>query len=85
MLDKLPMLQKFLSFITRNKDALVLFLLLLSIAGNIHLLKLLLEEKKNKEENLLDSIKYERERGKSFEDIVKEYSKKQSKKDNDAQ
>lgn len=86
MLDKLPMIQKFLSFLTRNKDALILFLLFLSISGNYYLIKLLLEEKKNKEDNLLESIRYERERGKSFEDIVKEYSKQQNKKDStDAQ
>jgi len=72
LVDKLPMLQKFLAFISKNSTALVIFLLFLSLGMNGYLGKKLLEAKDEINRDREKSVDYERERAKSYEDIIKE-------------
>lgn len=72
LVEKLPALQKFLGFLSKNSTALYLLLLLVSISSNVYLVKKVLDVQQETIEERQNSVDYERERAKSYEDIIKE-------------
>lgn len=72
MIEKLPAIQKFLLFLSKNVTALLLVLFCLSLAGNIYLVKALLDEKKASDAFKDSTIAYERQRGEKLEGILHE-------------
>jgi hypothetical protein len=77
MFDKLPFLQKFLSFLTRNTNALLLLMLALSLGANVYLVKWVKELVTQKELDDKETIKYERGTKDQLIDITKEQLKKE--------
>jgi hypothetical protein len=77
MLEKLPFLQRFLSFLTRNINAFLLLMLALSLAANAYLIKWVKELTTQKELDDRETIKYERGTKDQLIDITKEQLKKE--------
>lgn len=70
MIDKLPVLQKFLFFLTKNISAVMMLLLAGSVAANVYLVKevLLISAERDVFKNA--TIEYERRRGEKLEEIL---------------
>jgi len=69
--------QTFLSFVLRHKEALYLIIIAALSAVVVHVFKLYTTAVDQKEQILKENILYEREKGKSYEEIIKSLSKPQ--------
>ncbi|HJT75021.1 MAG TPA: hypothetical protein VJ720_13400 [Chitinophaga sp.] len=72
MIDKLPAVQKFLLFLTKNFSAILILLLAGSVAANVYLVKeiLLISTENDGFKNA--TIEYERRRGEKLEEILRQ-------------
>jgi hypothetical protein len=77
MLEKLPAVQKFLLFLSKNVSAVLLLLLAGSITANVYLLKEILHISQASEEFKTATIDYERTRGEKLEEILHQEIKRE--------
>lgn len=68
-------IQTFLSFILRHREALYLIIIAALSVVVVHVFKLYTKAIEEKEQILRESILYEREKGKSYEELIKSLSK----------
>lgn len=68
-------IQTFLSFILRHREALYLIIIAALSVVVVHVFKLYTQAIDQKEQILRENILYEREKGKSYEEIIKSLSK----------
>lgn len=82
MLDNLPNIQNFLSFLTRNVVALLLVLLTASVAGNVYLARYVVRLVDEFSTFKSETIKYERETKDKLEIILIEQIKRNQQDEN---
>lgn len=68
-------IQTFLSFILRHREAFYLVIIAALSVVIVHVFKLYTGAIEEKEQILRESILYEREKGKSYEELIKSLSK----------
>ncbi|NLR60671.1 hypothetical protein HGH93_21355 [Chitinophaga polysaccharea] len=77
MVEKLPAVQKFLLFLSKNISALLLLLLAGSAAANFYLFKEMMAINAKNEEFKNATIEYERKRGEKLEEILHQEVKRE--------
>jgi len=77
MVEKLPALQKFLLFLSKNISALLLILLAASVTANVYLLREIMVINANSEDFKNATIEYERKRGEKLEEILHQEVKRE--------
>lgn len=78
MLEKLPAVQKFLLFLSKNIAAVLLLLLAGSITANVYLLKEILTISQASEAFKTATIEFERMRGEKLEEILHQEIKRET-------
>lgn len=77
MIDKLPAIQKFLLFLTKNMQVLLLALLCASVTANIYLIKEMIKVSSACDDFKNRTIEYERLRGEKLDQILLEEVKRE--------
>lgn len=77
MVEKLPAIQKFLLFLSKNISALLLILLAAAVTANVYLLRELMSINAKNEDFKNATIEYERKRGEKLEEILHQEVKRE--------
>ncbi|SEW21658.1 hypothetical protein SAMN05428988_3234 [Chitinophaga sp. YR573] len=78
MIDKLPVIQRFLLFLSKNVVALMLVLLATSVTANVYLIKEIIRVGANSDAFKNATIDYERRRGEKLEEILHQEVKRET-------